>query len=88
MQLLPPSVAHPALQPSPATVLPSSQPSMPTRLPSPHKVAQNWALVLATVYVLPGYAALHVLWLAAGLVGVAVEKYDLCAGRNSARAAR
>jgi hypothetical protein len=32
---------------------------------------------LATVYVLPGYAALHVAWSTAGLVGVAVEKYDL-----------
>lgn len=29
---------------------------------------------------LPGYALLHVDWLAAGLVGLAVEKYDLHAG--------
>ncbi len=34
------------------------------------------AFVLANVYVVPGYAALHVAWLAAGLVGLEVEKYD------------
>ncbi len=73
-QLKPSSTAHVALHPSPPTVLPSSQASAPiTRLPSPHVVAQNWALVLATVYVLPGYAALHVDWLKAELTGVTVE---------------
>ena len=46
------------------------------------------ALVLATVYVLPGYAALHVLWLAAGLVGLAVEKYDLRAGTKQGKSGK
>jgi hypothetical protein len=35
--------------------------------PQPAGVAQNLALILATVYVLPGNAALHVAWLTAGL---------------------
>ncbi len=48
------STEHTPLQPSPAAVFPSSHASEPTRLPSPQAVAQNWALVLATVYVLPG----------------------------------
>ena len=77
----PASIAQVALHPSPAAVPPSSHASAPIRLPSPHTaVAQNLALVLATVYVLPRNAALHVLWLAAGLVGLTVEKYDLRAG--------
>ncbi len=67
------STVHAGLQPSPDAVLPSSQSSNPIRLPSPHTVAQNLATALATVNVLPGYAALHVLWLAAGLAGVELE---------------
>jgi hypothetical protein len=74
LQNQPASMEHAEEQPSPPSMLPSSQPSAPMRRLSPHTaVAQNWALVLATVYVLPGNAALHVLWLAAGLLGVAVE---------------
>jgi len=82
LQPQPGSTAQVAEQPSPATVPPSSHAAPPiSSTPSPHTplAAQNVA-PLATVYVLSGYAALHVLWLAAGLVGLAVEKYDLRAG--------
>ena len=75
VQLNPLSTRHAGEQPSPAKVLLSSHCSGAERRPSPQSTgaAQNLALVLATVNVVPGYAALHVLWLAAGLVGVAVE---------------
>ena len=79
LQPQPGSTAQVELQPSPAAVPPSSQASNAPSKPSPHtavSAAQNLA-VKNTVYVLPGYAALHVSWLAAGLVGVAAEKYDL-----------
>ncbi len=73
-QAYPLSTMHAGLQPSPAAVPPSSHASAPARLPSPQPtgVAQKLA-PLSTVYVLPGYAALHVVWLTAGLAGVAVE---------------
>jgi hypothetical protein len=60
-----------AFKPQSALALPQVQPG--GQMIAPSVAAQNLAFVLATVYVLPGYAALHVAWLAAGLVGLEVE---------------